>query len=106
VLMTVNPANFVLWLIIMGAFFFLAAGVTVALPLEVLKPEHRAAGLGVFYTIWYAGMAGLPPVAGWTRDVSGDAGAPILFAGVMGISGVMALLGFRLVQRRAGPRAD
>lgn len=94
------PGQFVLWFVLIGIFFLISAGVIVALPMEVLSRRDRPAGLGVFYTWWYAGMAGLPAVGGWTRDVSGDPGAPIVFAALLAMSAALFLVLFRLMQRR------
>lgn len=102
-MIAILPDLFILWFVMMGAFFFLSAGVIVALPMEVLSPRNKAAGLGVFYTWWYIGMAGLPAVGGWTRDITGDAGAPIIFAGSLGLSAIILLALFRLLQRRVTP---
>ncbi len=84
---------------VIGLIMFLPAGVMAALPIEVLRPENRATGLGLFYTWWYAGVAGLPPVGGWTYDVSGAPAAPLFYAGVLVLLTLAALLGFRLTQR-------
>jgi len=86
---------------VIGLIMFLPAGIMAALPIEVLRPENRATGLGLFYTWWYAGVAALPPVGGWTYDVSGAASAPILYAGALVILTLAALLAFRLFQRRS-----
>ncbi len=85
---------------VIGLILFLPAGIMAALPIEVLRPENRATGLGLFYTWWYAGMAALPPVGGWTYDVSGEASAPILYAGLLVFLTLAALLAFRLFQQR------
>ena len=47
------------------------AGVIMAFPAEVLRPENRAAGLGVFFTWYYAGMAAGPPIAAEAPPRSG-----------------------------------
>lgn len=86
---------------VIGLILFLPAGIMAALPIEVLRPENRATGLGLFYTWWYAGVAALPPVGGWTYDVSGAASAPILYAGALVFLTLAALLAFRLFQHRA-----
>lgn len=104
VAMAFYPGQFVLWFAVMGIFLFAPAGVYVSLPVEVLRPANRATGLGVFYTLWYAGMAGIPPVGGWTLDVSGEPAAPVLFAGILVLAILPMLVVFRLVQRRAAPR--
>ncbi len=84
---------------VIGLIMFLPAGVMAALPIEVLRPENRATGLGLFYTWWYAGVAGLPPVGGWTYDVSGAPAAPLYYAGVLVLLTLAALAGFRITQR-------
>ncbi len=84
---------------VIGLILFLPAGIMAALPIEVLRPENRATGLGLFYTWWYAGVAGLPPVAGWTYDVTGSPAAPILYAGALVFLTLAALFLFRLCQR-------
>lgn len=56
------------------------AGAIMALPAQVLRPESRSQGMGVFFTWYYLAMALLPPVAGHLRDLSGDARTPLLFA--------------------------
>ncbi len=98
--MTAYPSQFVLLFVLMGVFLFAPAGIYVALPVEVLRPENRATGLGVFYTLWYAGVAGFPPLAGWMLDFTGEPSTPVLFAGVLVLAIVPMLLVFRLAQRR------
>jgi hypothetical protein len=76
-----------------------------ALPAQVLRPENRAIGMGLFYTWLYLGHAGLPPLAGWVQDATGLAAAPILAA-----AGLVAMLplihaAFLLLARRPGLRA-
>jgi predicted MFS family arabinose efflux permease len=44
---------------------------------KVLSPETRAFGMGVLYSLFYLGLAALPPVAGLARDVTGSAAAPL-----------------------------
>jgi len=100
-LMTLYPSQFVLLFVLMGIFLFAPAGVYVALPVEVLRPENRATGLGVFYTLWYAGMSGVPPLAGWTQDVTGVPSTPILVAAFLVLVIPPMLVVFRLTQRRS-----
>jgi predicted MFS family arabinose efflux permease len=90
---------YVLCFSVIGLILFLPAGIMAALPIEVLRPENRATGLGLFYTWWYAGVAGLPPIGGWTYDVTGSPAAPILYAGALVFLTLAALLLFRLCQR-------
>ncbi len=76
------------------------AGAIMALPAEVLRAESRAAGLGVFFTWYYAGMAVGPAIAGLGRDVTGSAATPILIGGAFFGSGVLVLGLFRVIQVR------
>ncbi len=77
----------------------LPAGPIFSLLAPVLSPQNRAVGMGVFFTLFYLGMAILPALAGKFRDVTGDAAAPILFASAMMASGLVLLLVFRTSQR-------
>jgi predicted MFS family arabinose efflux permease len=70
------------------------------LPAEVLRPSNRAAGMGVFFTWYYAGMALLTPVGGILRDASSAHGAPVLFAGGLELAAMAILALLRLSQRR------
>jgi len=55
--------------------------------------------MGVFFTLFYLGMALLPALAGKLRDATGDAAAPTLFAAAMMASGLVLLVLFRFSQR-------
>jgi predicted MFS family arabinose efflux permease len=83
-----------------GAVAGLPCGAMMVLPGEVLRPQNRAAGMGVFYTWYYAGMALLIPAAGVLRDASGAPGAPLLLAGALELAALAVLVVFRLCQRR------
>ena len=83
-----------------GAVAGLPCGAMMVLPGEVLRPQNRSAGMGVFYTWYYVGMAVLVPAAGVLRDASGSAGAPLWFAGALVLAAMAVLLLFRLFQRR------
>lgn len=89
---------------IIGLILFLPAGIMAALPIEVLRPGNRATGLGLFYTWWYLGVAGLPPIAGWTYDITGSAAAPLLYAAGLIFLTLGALALFRVVQSRPQAR--
>jgi MFS family permease len=89
----------VLWFVLGAIALGLAPGPIMALLPGVLRPEHLATGLGLFYTIFYAAMALAQPVAGLTRDTSGDPGMPILFAAGLMASTVLGLALFRWVEQ-------
>ena len=71
-----------------------------ALPAQVLSRENRAIGMGIFYSIYYAGMGILPAIAGYVRDVTGNPATPFILAGVVILIAVLALVGFRMIQIR------
>ena len=75
------------------------AGLIMALPAQVLRPESRAGGMGVYFTCYYVAMATLPGAAGLARDVSGSAAAPALFAAAMMLLCIVGLLLFSAVAR-------
>ena len=68
------------WIIASGLIAGLPAGVFVSLPGEVLRPESRSTGMGIFFTIYYAGIALVPPIAGAMSDRTGSTAAPIWIA--------------------------
>ena len=63
--------------------------------------ESRAAGLGVFYTIYYAGCAVLPSVAGALYDFAGSAKPTLWMAAACAFPCVPILMLFRRGTRRA-----
>ncbi len=69
----------VLWALLLGLLGAPAA-VIMKMAVGVLTPANRAVGMGVFFSCFYAGMAVMPAIAGYLREASGYAGAPILFA--------------------------
>jgi len=93
---------YVLCFSVIGLIMFLPAGIMAALPIEVLRPESRAMGLGLFYTWWYAGVAALPPLGGWTYDVTGNPAAPLLVAAALIFLTLASLLLFRISQHSKG----
>ena len=88
-----------LMLTIIGLAVGPAAGIIMALPVRVLHPESRSLGMGVYYTWYYIGMAVLPGIAGWCRDLSGFAAAPLLFASLLLIVAIACALLFRRLEK-------
>lgn len=87
--------------IAVGLLFGPAAPLIMVLPVEAVRAENRAVGMGVYYTCYYLGMAVLPPVAGLTHDLTGEPAAPLWFAGAMLLVALATLAAFRALQRRA-----
>jgi predicted MFS family arabinose efflux permease len=80
----------------------LPCGAMLLLPVEVLRPQSRGPGMGIFYTWYYVGMALLTPVAGYVRDLTGDPAKPLTFAGCLEIAAIAVLILLRLSERRYG----
>ena len=87
-------------IVAMGVLRGPCAGGINTLPNEVLRPESRNAGFGVYFTVYYGGIALVPLVAGAIQDLAGTPAAPVLFAGVFSGLTVVSLLAFRRLQRR------
>jgi MFS family permease len=79
----------------------LPAGLIMALPAKLLRPQSRAAGMGIFFTCYYAGLAFLPALAGMLRDMTRSPIAPILFSSAMMICSLIFLAAFRILERPA-----
>ncbi len=86
--------------IMLGIVFAPAGGLIMALPVQVLRKENRAVGMGVYFTIYYAGMGVFPVIAGYTRDLTGNPVAPLILAAVVILLAVVALVWFRWYQGR------
>ena len=98
VVASVGPSAMLFALI--GIIFGPPGGLIMALPSQAVRAERRASGIGVYFTCYYAGMGVLPTFAGYTRDLTGSAGAPLWFAGATLIAATLALMRFRMVQSR------
>lgn len=85
-----------------GFFFGLGAGPIMTLPAVILRPESRALGMGVFFSIYYALMMAGPAIAGALADRAGEAGVTFLFGSALLIACIPALGVFRLMTRIKG----
>jgi predicted MFS family arabinose efflux permease len=97
-LMTPSPVT---TLAIVGLVAGPAAGIIMTLPARVLRPETRNIGMGIYFTWYYLGMAVLPGIAGWCRDLSGFAAAPLLFASLLLVGAIASAVFFRRLERSA-----
>ncbi|MFQ5899684.1 MAG: CynX/NimT family MFS transporter [Candidatus Methylomirabilia bacterium] len=98
-LIPVVPAP-VLWFVLIGIAGGASPSAIMSLVPQAVKPEHLATALGFFYTIFYLGVAVAQPLAGLTRDLSGNPAMPVLFAAALMVLPVVALGICRSVQRR------
>jgi len=95
-----------LWVAVVGfgIGFSLWPGAIMSLPAQVLSPDSRATGFGVFYTVFYGMVTFLPPIAGWLRDVTGTATAPLYFGAACFVAPLVPLALLRLAQRSLMPQ--
>ncbi len=88
-----------LWVVLAAVLGF-TVGMVMALPGEVLSPESRATGLGLYYTMYYIGTGVLPAIAGWIQDTMGSAAFVIWFSAACLALAPFFLLAFRVLQFR------
>ncbi len=89
-----------LWLVASGILLGLPPGIMMALLPRAVRPEHLATALGVFYALFYLGMAVSQTVAGHLRDVTGDAAMPLLFASGLMLVTIAAVAVFWRIEGR------
>lgn len=90
----------VLMSILIGLVLGIPAGALMSLSAQAVSANNRGPGLGVFYTWYYLGMTAAPAAAGWLRDWTTSAQAPVLFAAVMLLIVIVMLSILRALQSR------
>ncbi|MEM6577858.1 MAG: MFS transporter [Pseudomonadota bacterium] len=70
-------------MLVLGCALGPAAGLVMTLPITATRTETRAAGLGVYWAIYYALMSVGPVMFGAVRDSWGLASAPLWLAALM-----------------------
>ena len=95
----VNGLAFFVCFAVVVLFNAVPPGLIMSMPSQVLRPENRAAGMGVYYTWYYTAMAVLPGGAGLARDLSGSAAAPTLFAAALMVLCALGVLLFHAAKR-------
>ena len=79
---------------IVGSFH---PGVIMAVGTLSARPENRAVGMGLFYSMYYAGGAVVPAMCGWAADMTGGPeGALLAAAAVSALAVPMYLLHRRM----------
>lgn len=84
------------WLLLplFGVFAAAPSSLIIVFAGKVLSPETRAFGMGVLYSLFYLGLAALPPVAGLARDLTGSAAAPLQTAALVLALSMMGLFAY------------
>jgi MFS family permease len=91
----VEPAG--LGLVLAGVTVGLAPGAIMTLLPETVPAAHLAGALGVYYTVYYLGVALAQPAAGLVRDLTGSPAAPLVFAAALMAATVVGLAAFRRI---------
>jgi MFS family permease len=87
----------ILTIIGLGLLGGLPAGPMMSLPARVLRPETRAIGMGLFYTIFYAAMMVGPVIGGACAKWTGSAGAAFDFGAVAVVACPLLLFVFNRI---------
>jgi MFS family permease len=79
--------------ILMGLCCGLSAGPIMALPARVLRPETRALGMGIFFSLYYLWMSLLPALAGTVAEtIGGVESAFVLGIAMLGLAAIGVLI--------------
>ncbi len=89
-----------------GILMAVCVPVLASLPAEVLRPETRGPGLGIYYVWYFAGSAFLPVVGGYLKDITGTAASSVLFGVVMMMVTLILAGLFRLAQAYVPVRVE
>ena len=82
------------WMIASGILFGLPPSIMMSLLPRAVPSEHLAPALGVYYALFYLGMAVSQTLAGLLRDITGYPGMPLLFASLLILATVPAVAVF------------
>jgi len=96
----VSPFTVAALFVVVGAIFALAAGPIMTMPSEILSPEARGFGMGVFFTIYYGVMMIAPRVAGGLAERADDPGLAFHLGAGMCVVALVCLGAFRRMVAR------
>lgn len=69
--------------VLFGLIGIAPAGVIMAMAGQAMRPQVRAFGMGLFFTVYYAFMLVTPPIAGAILDATGNTQGPVWLAIVL-----------------------
>jgi MFS family permease len=92
-----------LWMVVTGILLGLPPSIMMALLPRAVSPDHLATALGVFYGLFYLGMAVSQTVAGLLRDLTDDPAMPLLFAAALMVCTVPAVAVFWRIEAQPDP---
>ncbi|MFT6911891.1 MAG: MFS family permease [Paracoccaceae bacterium] len=94
------PDTGVMASLLFGILGMAPAGVIIALAGQAVPPERRALGMGVFFTIYHAFNAIIPPISGAIFDRTSNPHDPLVFGMILFAFVVPFALIFRRVKSR------
>ena len=92
-----------LWMMVTALLLGLPPSIMIALLPRAVRAEHLATALGVFYVLFYLGMAVSQTLAGLLRDLTGDPAMPLLFAAALMMLTIPAVALFWRIEGRPDP---
>jgi len=100
-LMAPHTDTMVLMFALLGLGGGVAAGPIMSLPAQVLVAGNRAFGMGIYFTLFYAGVVLAPLVAGYFAERAGTANIAFYLGAVMLLACCAGLFAFRRCAAKA-----
>jgi MFS family permease len=94
------------WMVVSGILLGLPPSIMMSLLPRAVAAEHLATAFGVYYGLFYLGMAISQTVAGLLRDLTGDPGMPLLFAALLMAATVPTVFAFWRLEVRGVPEPE
>jgi predicted MFS family arabinose efflux permease len=92
----------ILWAFVVGVLGTIHPGVIMAVGTLSARPENRAVGMGIFYTVYYLGSTISPALCGYTADrLGGPAGGVLAGAALSAVTVPLYLLHRKLARHEA-----
>jgi MFS family permease len=92
------------WMVASGLLLGLPPSIMMSLLPRAVGTAHLAPAFGVYYALFYLGMAVSQTAAGSLRDLTGDPGMPLLLASLLMLATVPAVAVFWRIEAGSGPR--
>lgn len=86
--------------VLFGVFLGLSMPVVSSLPAQLLSPQNRALGFGIYFVWFYAGTPFLTAGGGWLKDIFTTAQYSFFYASAMIALSLLLILFIRYQQRR------
>lgn len=95
----------ILFAIVFGILGSIQPGVVMAATTLSMRPEHRAVGMGLFYTVYYIGGAIVPALCGVAADMVGKPEGGMWAGAALSALAIPPFLGHRLLSGRHASQA-